>query len=158
MLKSWKVVVVPDDRRNGEQFVMHAVAETLEGAGSAAKKAAAHLVQQQAGDTSATVSVRSVEQFAHVSQLVWDDGPKFPYVAGDNRLSMWEVMLSPDEPVMAPPVTVNVVAGDIHAAMAYAKKIAEFAFDHFEDAGVTYTPASAVLVAHRVQIAPKEGA
>jgi hypothetical protein len=153
MLNLWKVVV---KRCNGEQFAMHAVSETIEGATQAAKRKATHLVQLQTSDDNATVSVMSVEQLAQSSQLVWDSAPQRPYVAGDSSLDMWEVSLSPDKPVMAMPMTVNVVAGNIHAAMAHAKKIAESEFAHFEDECVTYTPESAVLVAHRVQVAQKE--
>lgn len=153
MLKPWKVVVKPC---NGEQFTMFAVSETIEGATQAARRKATHLVQLQTHHENTTVSVVSVEQLAHASQLVWDSAPPRPYVAGDSSLDMWEVMLSPSKPVMALPMKVNVVAGNIHEAMAHAKKIAESEFAHFEDEGVTYTPESAVLVAHRVQIAPKE--
>jgi hypothetical protein len=158
MLKSWRVVVKPDDRRNGEQFTMHAISETIEGAAQVARKTATRLVQEKTTDANATVRVLSVEQFADSTQLAWDSVPAHPYVAGAADLSMWEVSLSPDKPVMAMPMIVYVVAGDVYAAMAHAKRVAEDEFAHFEDNDVRYTPHSAVLVAHRVQVARKEDA
>lgn len=156
MLKSWKVVVKPDDRRNGEQFTMHAISETIEGATQVARKTATRLVQGETTDVNATVSVLSVEQFAHASQLAWDATPYIPSLAGNTELNMWEVSLSSDKPHMAFPLKVNVVAGDVQTAMAHAKRVAESEFDYYIENNVRYTPDSAVLVAHCVQVAQRD--
>lgn len=166
MLKLWKVTLRPFDPELGGKFTVYAISETADGGMKSAKKQGDRILHEMAwtpGDLETTeiksrCGLEGLERVSFDNNLVWDATPYIPSLAGNTELNMWEVSLSSDKPHMAFPLKVNVVAGDVQTAMAHAKRVAESEFDYYIENNVRYTPHSAVLVAHRVQVARKEDA
>lgn len=167
----WKATLRPHQLELGASFVVYALSETSEGAMKAAKRQGDRILHERMrrpGDLDGIViesrcDFERLERLSSDNNLIWDAAPHYPYLAGRGQyelqgrdgdyLSLWQVELSPSKPQMAMEMQVNVVAGDIQTALAYAKQVAEAEFAHFEDNGVQYTPTSATPLASYVQVA-----